>query len=406
MKSDASASAQRSVGRERADRLIGAYGSKGQRPLVIVVAGLHGNEPGGVEAVWRVFERLERNHPAIRGRLVGFRGNVAALQENRRYIDRDMNRMWCAEEMTESASASSVSERREQLELLRCVEEEIDGEDEHVILLDLHSTSAETRPFCIISDTVQNRRVAFPLAVPVVLGLEEAISGTMQEYVGDRGITAVAVEGGQHANPVTADYLEAALWIALVSSGLLQPDQVPLLEAHHRQLRDASRGLSPVVEVIYRHGIADGDGFVMKEGFSNFCPVRKGEVIARDRYGSVAVHESALLVMPSYQGTNEDGFFLGRRVRPGWLKLSAMLRGTRADHLLPLLPGVRRHPDKEKTLIVDPIVARWLVLEIFHLMGFRRRDPEGDRVIFQRRPEGERAWPPTINALDSSRSRL
>jgi len=40
--------------------------------------------------------------------------------------------------------------------------------------------------------------------------------------------------------------------------------------------------------------------------------------------------------------------------------------------LVPWLPGVRLHPDRPETLVVDTHVARVLPLQVLHLLGFRK----------------------------------
>jgi hypothetical protein len=37
------------------------------------------------------------------------------------------------------------------------------------------------------------------------------------------------------------------------------------------------------------------------------------------------------------------------------------------------LPGVSRHPSEAGGYLVDTCRARWLALQIFHLLGFKRR---------------------------------
>jgi hypothetical protein len=56
-----------------------------------------------------------------------------------------------------------------------------------------------------------------------------------------------------------------------------------------------------------------------------------------------------------------------------------------------LLPGVRRHPSLPRTLIVDTRVARFYPLELFHLVGFRKRRKHGAILLVSRRPFDLRA---------------
>ena len=84
--------------------------------------------------------------------------------------------------------------------------------------------------------------------------------------------------------------------------------------------------------------------------------------------------------------------------QPVLLKGAALALGTYAeptdrwfldlDVLVPLLPGVRRHPERPYTLQVDRAVARWFVVEIFHLFGFHQRQSEGVHLVFTRRRDG------------------
>jgi succinylglutamate desuccinylase len=199
------------------------------------------------------------------------------------------------------------------------------------------------------------------------------------------------VEAGQHHETETIDNHESVLWMTLVTLGLLDGDKTPEYGVHRRRLRHAGRGLPAVVEVLHRHPIDPDDGFRMVEGFVNFTPVSKGQLLAADRRGDLRAHRDSLLLLPSYQGLGDDGYFLGRRVRRFWLRLSAALRRLKADRLLPLLPGVRRDAARPDVLLAHPSVARYLVVQIFHLFGYRRRRHEGHWLVFSRRPEGR--WP-------------
>jgi len=128
-----------------------------------------------------------------------------------------------------------------------------------------------------------------------------------------------------------------------------------------------------VVEVRHRHAIMLEDGFQMEPGFRNFQPVRRGQVLARDRAGEITARETGHILLPLYQELGDDGFFLGREVKRFWLDLSALLRKLKVGHYIHLLPGVRRHPLNENFLIINTRIARILPLQIFHLLGFRRR---------------------------------
>jgi hypothetical protein len=93
------------------------------------------------------------------------------------------------------------------------------------------------------------------------------------------------------------------------------------------------------------------------------------------------------LVAHFYQAQGNDGFFIVREVRPFWLAVAAWMRGLKLDAIVPYLPGVDPHPERADTLVINPRIARWFVIEIFHLLGFRKQRPEGGRLVLKRRRE-------------------
>jgi hypothetical protein len=89
--------------------------------------------------------------------------------------------------------------------------------------------------------------------------------------------------------------------------------------------------------------------------------------------------------MPLYQKQGDDGFFIVSEVNYFWLRISAWLRRGRFDRLLPLLPGVRRVPGQRRALEISTNIARWFVIEICHLLGFRKHVQVKGRLVVSRR---------------------
>jgi succinylglutamate desuccinylase len=257
-----------------------------------------------------------------------------------------------------------------------------------VHVLDLHTTSAPGPAFAVLDDSLANRAFALGLGVPLVLGLEEELDGPLLHDLVGRGVVGAGFESGQHDDPASVDAAAAAVWAALEASGVLAPGSRPEVAAARRLLAAGASGLPRVTEVVYRHPVAAGDGFAMAPGFLGFDPVRAGQAVARDRGGPVTTPRRGRLLMPLYQSQGEDGYFLVRAVHPAWLRLSAALRRLRLERWLHLLPGVRRHPERPGAFVVDRKVARWLALEVFHLLGFRRHGAGRELVVSRRADPG------------------
>ncbi len=388
----------------RRTRLIGTYRGQDSGPLLLVVAGVHGNEPSGILALERVFAALETQQPAFHGDLVAIAGNVTALDEGRRFIQEDLNRCWSEARMAalRSTDPSDLGvEGLEQRELLETIEDEVAGARGALYFLDLHSTSSTSVPFLTLSDTIRTRAFALRFSLPLVLGLEEQLDGTLLDYMYSRGeIAALGVEAGRHDAAVSVDRHEWVVWRALELIGALKEPLPGAVEAQAR-LAAAAAGMSLAYEVIYRHAIEPADRFRMLPGFANFQAVRAGEMLGRDRRGPVRSPLDGHLFLPLYQELGDDGFFIVREIRPFWLKISATLRHLRFDRILTRLPGVRPYAGDPDTFVVNRRVARWFVAEIFHLLGFRRLTSTDGEIVVRRRRHDRRRPP-----QDSRRTNL
>jgi len=368
--------------------LIAAIQGSLPGPTLIIVGGIHGNEPAGMLAAERVRLRLQRRKVVLHGEVVLLRGNTRALEQRVRYIDADLNRQWTIEPThtgeLEKHGASEVSELREQREMLTIVRNVVGRARGEIYFLDLHTTSADGQPFATVGDTLRNRRFALTFPLTIVVGLEEQIDGTMLEYMNNLGAITMGVEAGQHEAITSVDHHEAVIWSATASTGNFRREDLPELDRSRSLLKRASGGRR-VVEVRHRHAIVPQDRFKMEPGFKNFQAVRRGEVLAHASKGEIKARETGLILLPLYQPLGDDGFFLGREVMRFWLKLSAVLRKLKVGQYVHHLPGVHRDPVNENVLIINTHIARILPLQVFHLLGFRRLRWTDKNLLVSRR---------------------
>lgn len=378
----------RPASRPGSGRIIARLGSGDSGPTLVCIGSMHGNEPAGTLGLERVAAELRRRNSPVRGEFVALVGNRAALEQRVRFVDEDLNRAWSAARIAElhAGRRAASAEETELLDLWSEVAAAVERARGEVWLLDLHTTSGQGPPFGVLDDTLANRVFARMFEVPFVVGLEEELDGTLLSYYVARGMRTFGLESGQHDDPESVRRAEAAIWIALERTGLVEPEEIPERESWAGLLRGTTRSLPEVVEVRYRHPVRPGDGFHMEPGFVNFQKVRAGQVVARDRDGEIRVPQPGRLLMPLYQRQGEDGFFVVREVRPLWMSLSALLRRLRADRLVHWLPGVRRMPGSSDSFVVNRHVARWFALELLHLLGFRRHGRSGRYLVVSRRP--------------------
>jgi succinylglutamate desuccinylase len=305
--------------------IIGRYVGTEPGPLFLCIAGMHGNEPAGVQALETVFALLDREkivNPSFvyRGQMLGLIGNWRAYSQGKRFIVKDLNRQWTPENVARIRNAEPSeldSEDQDMLEILKLVEAEIaDSQPSQVVMLDLHTTSAEGGIFAIATDNPESIRIASSLHAPVVTGLMRGIHGTTLHFFTEENfgvpIAAAAFEAGQHQNPLSVNRDIAAVINCMRSIGAVDPEVVE--NRHDEILVEYSKNLPKIADLIMVHSVREDDNFEMRPGYRNFQPVVKGELLAHDRHGEIRSPTDALILMPRYQPQGSDGFFLVKAI--------------------------------------------------------------------------------------------
>ena len=291
---------------------LGCLRGRAAGPTLLVVGGVHGNEPAGVAAGRRVLDRLRADpevRDAVAGEVVFFQANVAALAAGRRYLARDLNRQWTPALIAAARGAVGPDPETAVLAALAdALDRVLERARGPVFALDLHTTSAEGIPFAIAGGG--DRALAAGLPLPVIVGLQESLGGTLTEYLAARGCAALAVEGGQTGSPEAAANLEAAIQVGLAAAGVAR---LPGLEAAQGLLARARGDLPRQIEVALRHPV--GPGFRMEPGFANIQRLAAGTLLAREDGGEIRAPFDGLLLLPLYQAQGSDGFFYGREVQ-------------------------------------------------------------------------------------------
>ena len=317
---------------EKVKRIIGQYEGQSPGPLFLCIGAMHGNEPAGVKAIELVLKMLEVEpirHPHFKyhGNFVGLVGNLKAFSEDRRYIDKDLNRSFDAVKLESYKQANPTELNHEELEFVeldRTVRALIEKYDPtEVILLDLHTTSSHGGIFTICRDLPEDIELGKAMHAPIVLGMLEGLQGTTLHYfiTEHMGIktTPITFESGQHVEGLSVTRAVAGIINCMKAIGSVAPDVV---ENHHEDiLIKYSESLPKVTRLFSRHAIADEDGFTMNPGYLNFQKVFEGEIVGENKNGPVTIKTDGRILMPLYQKQGEDGFFLVKEVTEKTLTL-------------------------------------------------------------------------------------
>lgn len=185
-------------------------------PTLVILGGVHGNEPCGSEAIMRMMDDLRIDAGTL---ICVPRVNELALERNVRFVDANLNRIL-------GESDTSTHEGKLVPELQRILKQAD-------YLLDLHSYTAGGPPFAFGAE--DEKSLTFAKALPaeaVITGWSECYAkahpdkkdpgmGTT-EFARAHGAVAATYECGQHEDPRAMEYGCSAIRAALAHTGLLK----------------------------------------------------------------------------------------------------------------------------------------------------------------------------------------
>lgn len=374
------------------DRIIGHIKGSNPGPTVVFFGGIHGNENSGVFALNQMVKDLEKNEVTVNGHIYAIAGNLQALAKGVRYCSEDLNRLWNEERMKSielEESKNHEDEKLEQLELLQLVKSIIEKETGPFYFMDLHTTSSETIPFIVVNDSLLNRNFTEQLPVPMILGIEEYLEGPILSYINELGYVSFGYEAGQHDDMAAYQNQTAFIYLCLVFAASIDRKQINYYH-YYEQLAKHTASSKDIFEIVFRFRLHPGDTFQMRPGFVNFQKVRKGQELAmRNSKMAVAKHDGRIF-MPLYQSQGNEGFFEIKKVHPFFLRLSTVLRKVKAGHILPFLPGIRWQSSDHQALVVNLKVARVLAKPLLHLLGYRSKMVDKNRLVIKNREAASR----------------
>ena len=353
--------------------------SKKSGPIVVFFAGIHGNEPAGVKALQTLKKNIQNQ--IERGQCFAIAGNIPALEKNKRYLEKDLNRLWTSDKIHQlETSVALTIEERQQLEIYKLLKEIINKANSPCYFIDIHTTSSESPPFITINDALINRKFSKLFPVPIVLGIEEFLSGPLLSYINSLGYISLGFEAGQHREHRSIKNSEAFISLVLQKAGLIRTELLGLNYSSETYLKIQCRNLDNFFEIIYTEKLKEGDEFNMQLGYSSFQSVAKGEVLATINGEEIVSPSFGRIFMPLYQKRGEEGFFIIKSIPKFFLWLSLKLRPFNLDRLMPLLPGVSWKDSKKECLIINTRIAFLFPRELFHLFGYRQRQMTKNKI--------------------------
>lgn len=303
---------------EEISRIIGTYTSGKKGPLLFVTAGIHGNEPSGLVALKKVFKELEKVRPEIKGTLVGVAGNKKALNQNKRYIDEDLNRTWTTENVEKGTL--QTHEEKEMFEIIEVLNKYPETDYTKRYFLDCHTTSSASLPYVSVQEVGDNDKWAHQFPTYIIRGFSDIITGDIDHYLSRIGMTGFVFEAGQHTDKTSVENHEGVIWLALKAACGLNLEEIETYPECVERFSKKNAPPQKTFEIIHRYGLEDSDTFKMQPGFENFQKIEKGELLAIQNGEKVVSDWNDYIFMPLYQAQGNDGFFVVKEVNTPYTK--------------------------------------------------------------------------------------
>ncbi|MEK7158021.1 MAG: succinylglutamate desuccinylase/aspartoacylase family protein [Patescibacteria group bacterium] len=253
----------------------------------IILAGVHGDERCGVEALTALLPTLT----IAAGRVLFGYGNPFAIQANRRFMEADLNRMFQSNAALIEAQIASSEYRRAQF--LKPVLQQADA------LLDLHASfTPQSTPFVICEANAAGIAEFLP-PERIVSGFDRVEPGGTDNYMNQLGKIGICVECGFLGDPESTRVAKESVLAFLDARGHFGGERIP------RQTRKSYVHMTE----LYR---TTTDHFTLSRPFEDFEKLRKGEHIGRD--GAKAIRAKSAGVILFARNRNQagsEGFLFG-----------------------------------------------------------------------------------------------
>lgn len=359
------------------ERLLFAKENDPSLPTIIYFCCVHGNEKASYHALNQTFKQLEKSEIQLKGNVYVILGNREAFVQEVRFIDKDLNRIWTKSHMASALDGKLASEYNELLELYETLYYILNRSTSEIIAIDLHTTSAPTKPFIIMNDALNNRDFVRQLGYPVIFNVETYIVGTLLNLMNDLGHTSIAFEGGEHYAEEAVEEIKKFCFKTLFHAELISRSDVEKLSLpkDYIQLKSSS-----YYEMVFRQNLEPNDQFQMKSGFSNFQALKKGEEVATLNNMRITAPKSARIFMPLYQAKGEDGFFFIKEISSIKLKVARYLRNLEAERVLCLLPGIKKL--NHYTIGVPKSIDKFIPQRFLFALGYRKSVETSGKFLY------------------------
>lgn len=267
---------------------LGCSDKEAKKRLFITVC-IHGDETCGLNAVNELLEEgfFEKGFDSKNVQVNILLGNPKAVIEKKRFIDVNLNRIFTSQYIEQNLKSNFNPNAPYEDSRLSEIIQEIEKCDYY---LDLHSTSAPTQPFAIVTPDPESESIAKNFPVKFVLhNVIRVIFGTSIDYAHLFKKPAICVECGQHQARSTVDIAKETIKSFITGMDLNSSENISMNDS-----------TSPDVLWVDKSVILK-NGFHFHKRVKAFDWVNHDELVAADRESGelrCPYKQGAYLIMP------------------------------------------------------------------------------------------------------------
>lgn len=253
----------------------------------IILAGVHGNEKCGVEAFKKILQDIQID----RGQVFFVYGNPKAIEENKRFIEANLNRMFKNENLFSKYEMESYEYGRAQF--LKNYLNQADA------LLDIHaSLTPNSTPFVICEPNAKTIAKYLPVNL-IVSGFDKIEPGGTDYYMNSLGKIGMCVECGYNNDPSSSEIAEKAIFAFLKIRGHLFNDLMPQKKSYLK---------------IHTSYTTKTNDFNLSKSFADFEEVSAGQIIGIDGDQTVSTQKNAIILFArNRKKIGDEAFLLGEK---------------------------------------------------------------------------------------------
>ncbi len=258
-------------------------------PTVVILGGVHGNETCGVEAL-PVLSKVSLQ----KGKLILLYGNPLAIEQNVRFVEYNLNRLFCVDDDVPDGAKQSYEYQRSR-QLLPYL-------DQADYCLDLHASfTPDSEPFIICESNAQDFIKYLPQN-RVCYGFTRLEPGGSDGYMNNVGKIGVCVECGYLQDHASA--------LAAVHSGRSFLQSLGMIAGDALRVNSAQQYLE-AYELYY----TKTDCFRLTRSYQDFEVLKVDEIIGFDGHEAVISSVEQMILFARDRSTvGAEAFLLVKRL--------------------------------------------------------------------------------------------